>query len=259
MKLLPASGLIPFPADCCRAAWDHGVSASAALPSCAILAARDCRMLMFEKQREDALMTYLDSLVRRDAVLSYYQIQGLLFAIACSPEPVRAAEWFELIWLSDSPQFDDASDAKNFFQLLVELSRHIRDGARKGCYRPGVDAQGGISEQGLADWCDGFLLGHQYLEEIWLVALDDLNDEQIYDQVDEVIECAIAFAAGELQTDRVSEESLLTTYIQFQELLAAYYAVHEEWGQLDRHWDVHDLYEQLEPVGRDEECPCGSG
>ena len=216
-------------------------------------------MLMFEKRREQALLTYLDRLVRRDAALSYYQIQGLLFAMACSPESVRSAEWFELIWLSDDPQFEDAGDANAFFQLLVDLSRYINDEARGARYRPGLDAQGRVSEAALAEWCDGFLLGHQYLEELWLVALDDLDNERLYDRIDETLDCAAAFAAGEFHADRVPEETLLTVYLQFQELLGSYHSVHADWAKSEHSWSVHALYAELEPVGRDEACPCGSG
>jgi uncharacterized protein len=224
-----------------------------------IFLARKCGMLMFEKQREQALLTYLDSLVRRDAVLGYYQIQGLLYAMACSPEPVRPAEWFELIWLSDAPQFDDVGDARSFWQLLVELARHIEAEARAARYRPGLDAGGNVSDVALADWCDGFLLGHQYLEEIWGVALDDLNDDELYERVDETLDQAAAFAAGELTDDPSAEETLLAAYLQFQELLVAYHAVHDAWGRVERTLDMQAMYEQLEPVGRDEWCPCGSG
>ena len=43
-------------------------------------------MQYFEKQREETLLRFLDKLNARDAVLNYPQIQGLLYAMACSPE-----------------------------------------------------------------------------------------------------------------------------------------------------------------------------
>src|SRR5690606_13370154 len=97
-------------------------------------------MQNFEAHRERALLKYLSVLDNRDAVLSYHQIQGLLYAVVCSPEPVRAAEWFELIWLSDDPLFDDMAEAKGFFELLVELHQHIADAAEQDRYQPGLEA-----------------------------------------------------------------------------------------------------------------------
>lgn len=215
-------------------------------------------MLTFEKRRERALLSYLDVLGNRDAVLSYQQIQGLLFAVASSPEAVRPIEWFELIWLSDDPQFDDAGEAKTFFQLLLDLSRYIGEEARGERYRPGLDAQGRVSAAAMADWCDGFLLGHQYLEDIWQVALENLDDDELFNSIDETIDTAIAFAAGEFDKEG-AEEALLTARLQFQQLLDVYHSVHLRSDAAPRAWNVYECYEKLEPVARNAACPCGSG
>lgn len=215
-------------------------------------------MLTFAKRSERALLSYLDALGNRDAVLSYQQIQGLLFAMASSPEPVRPIEWFELIWLSDDPQFEDAGDAKAFFLLLLELARHIGEEARGDRYRPGIDDRGRISAAAMADWCDGFLLGHQYLEDVWQIALEDLDDDALFDQVDETLDAAMAFAAGEFDAG-AAEESLLAERLQFLQLLDVYHSVHTRWQSARRPWDAHACYAQLEPVARDAPCPCGSG
>lgn len=216
-------------------------------------------MLIFERQREQALLAYLDVLRRCDAVLGYQEIQGLLFAVACSPEPVRPVEWFELIWLSDTPQFEEAGEAKAFFQLLLELSKHIDAEVRGERYRPGVDAQGRVSAEALSQWCDGFLIGHQYLEELWLVALDDLDDDGLFDQVQEALDCAITFAMSEFSADESGEAALLATHLQFQTLLEAYHSVQRRWEPAQKPWDIQDIYEELEPANRDDRCPCGSG
>lgn len=216
-------------------------------------------MLTFERQSEQALLTYLDALRRRDAVLGYYEIQGLLFAVACSPEPVRPVEWFELIWLSDTPQFEEAGEAKAFFQLLLELSSHIDGEVQGERYRPGLDAQGRVSAQVLAQWCDGFLIGHQYLEELWLAALDDLDDDALFDQVQEALDSAVVFAMCENAVDESGDVALLAAHLQFQTLLEAYHSVQRRWGPVRKTWDIQDVYEDLESVSRDDQCPCGSG
>ena len=61
-----------------------------------------------------------------DAVLDYQRLQGFLFAIACSPEPVKPSEWFELIWLDDEPQFDTEAEAKRFFEDELAAARRER-------------------------------------------------------------------------------------------------------------------------------------
>lgn len=218
-------------------------------------------MLNFEKHSEQALLNYLNYLGNRDAVLSYQQIQGLLYAMACSPEPIKPSEWFELIWLSDDPHFDDATEAKTFYQLLIELSRHIGEAARRETYRPGIDGAGVFSAAALSDWCDGFLMGHQYLENIWLITLDDLDDNSLCDRVEAALDWAVAFVEGDIAdwSADASDETLVTGHLQFQQLLNAYHAVHQLWYRGAHPWDVEQLFDSMEAVARDEPCPCGSG
>jgi yecA family protein len=221
-------------------------------------------MLNFEKNNEEALLSFLGQLGARDAVLNYRQIHGLLYAMSCSPEPVVAAEWFELIWLSDAPQFDDAATAKDFYRLLVALSRSIDADVQGDRYRFG-DASDTNSAAELADWCDGFLIGHHYLEHVWEAALGDLDDEALYEQIDAVLDWAIACASGEIADrdhDRDGDDgdtALLAGHLHFQQLLTVYRDVRQRWQTRVGDWDIHAAFAALEPALPDEPCPCGSG
>jgi yecA family protein len=218
-------------------------------------------MLNFAKHNEQALLRFLNHLSQRDAVLDYQQIQGLLYAMVCSPEPVKPAEWFELIWLNDEPQFDDVAEAKAFYQLLIELSQGIGEAAGQARYRPAVGDGGACSVAALAGWCDGFLIGHQYLENLWLVALDDLNDDNLYEQVAATLDWAAAFVEGDIVDWAVddNDDALVTAYLQFQQLLDDYYAVHRQWFAGDWRWDVEQSFAAMQTVDREDPCPCGSG
>lgn len=218
-------------------------------------------MLTFAKQNEQALLKFLNRLSRRDAVLGYHQIQGLLYAMACSPEPIKPSEWFELIWLDDEPQFDDAGEARTFYQLLVGLAQDIFEAARQERYRPALDASGICSAEALADWCDGFLTGHQYLENLWIAALHALDDDAVYEQVAATLDWAAAFVAGEIVDWAAddSEAELAAACLQFQHLLGEYHAVQRRWAAGGGTRDAIAEFAALEPVGRDEPCPCGSG
>lgn len=221
--------------------------------------ARPVHMLNFGKHREQALLQYLSVLGRRDAVLSYRQIQGLLFAMACSPEPIRPSEWFELIWLSDDAHFDDPVEARTFFQLLQELFRHTGEAIRKQRYRPGLDDSGQLSQGTLADWCDGFLMGHHYLENLWVVALEDLGDDELYEQVEDVLRGAMAFAGRCIGNGEDGDVSLIAAHLQFQQALAGYASVHQLWYRTGTRWDAARLFAAMEPPGADQPCSCGSG
>jgi uncharacterized protein len=218
-------------------------------------------MLNFAKHNEQALLRFLNHLGQRDAVLNYHQIQGLLYAMVCSPEPIKPAEWFELIWLNDEPQFDDVAEAKTFYRLLIDLSHGIGEAAQRERYRPGVEDDGVCSVAALAGWCDGFLIGHQYLENLWLVALDDLNDDNLYEQVAATLDWAAAFVEGDIVDWTVddNDDGLIAAYLQFQQLLDEYYAVHRQWFASDWHWDIEQSFAAMQAVDREDLCPCGSG
>ncbi|MDB6062661.1 MAG: hypothetical protein JWM78_2764 [Verrucomicrobiaceae bacterium] len=218
-------------------------------------------MLHFEKQSEDALRTMLTGLGSRDAVLNYQQIHGLLYAMTCSPEPIAASEWFELIWLSDDPQFDDLVEAKTFYKLLLNLFLAIDTDVRAARYSPGLAENDVCTATALADWCDGFLIGHHYLEDIWTVALDDLNDDELYEEVDALLGCAIAFVDSEMADDFLDEgdERFLAEHLHFQQLLDNYRTVRSRLGDGVRHWNVDRVFAEMQPAAHDQACPCGSG
>jgi uncharacterized protein len=216
-------------------------------------------MQHFEKQREEILLRVLDKLNTRDAVLNYPQIQGLLYAMACSPEPIRPAEWFELVWLNDDPQFESSAEAKGFYELLIELSGSIIAEVERNRFQLAMGANIQEGALALADWCDGFLLGHHYLEDIWDAALAELDDDELFEQVAATLECAIAFVAGDAADWGEDEELLLPEFVRFQQLLQEYRAIHTRYHHGSSTWSVEQAFTDMQPVERRTTCPCGSG
>ena len=218
-------------------------------------------MLHFEKQSEEALLNFLKHLSTRDAVLNYQQIQGLLYAMVCSPEPIKPSEWFELIWLNDDPQFENPAEAKSFFQLLTGLCSSVAEEVHCNRYRPGAVAGAQCTAQGLADWCDGFLMGHHYLEDLWDVALDDIGDEHLFEQIDAALDWACACVEGDIVewAGDDGDEILLAEYLRFEQLLQEYRAVHARWQRGDWQYTIEQTFTAMQPLGRDELCLCGSG
>ncbi|WP_339339336.1 UPF0149 family protein [uncultured Oceanicoccus sp.] len=220
----------------------------------------------FDKQQEHSLRQRLTQLQRNDAVLSYAQLQGLLFALACSPETIRPAEWFDLIWLNDEPQFDNEQDARSFYRQVVALSEHIAEMARQRRFLPFSARYCERWQQELSQWCEGLLLGHQYLEDLWLIAIDDLNDHSVCENVDTTLCLAATFAdiidAQQLSFEQgmeLTDEHLPEAYDLFQQVLATYASVASVWAQGVWDVDTEQLFLALEPVARDELCFCGSG
>lgn len=217
------------------------------------------RMQPFEKQREETLIRFLDQLNTRDAVLNYPQIQGLLYAMACSPEPIKPAEWFELVWLNDDPQFESSAEAKGFYELLVELFGSISAEVQRDRFQLGMRASIQEGALALADWCDGFLLGHHYLEDVWSAALDELDDDDLFEQVGATLDCAIAFIAGDIADWDDDDELLLAEFVRFQQLLQDYRAIHTRCRPGCSRWSIEEVFIDMQPVASHGACPCGSG
>jgi uncharacterized protein len=228
-------------------------------------------MLESGKTREQSLQALLERLWRVDAVLSYQQIRGLLFAIASSPEPVKPSQWFELVMLRDDAPFESEQQAQLFVQLLAGLAEEIARQASNGSCLP-FSVMDETALPLLRDWCDGFLLGHQYLETLWLLALDELDDPQLDSQIDSTLTLASAFLewdAARLWTlvDGMAAEEMALPELchHLEQLLVAYYQVHKRLMPsadaipVEPDWDLQQYFIGLEPGVAEEPCPCGSG
>jgi yecA family protein len=217
-----------------------------------------------DKSAEQALLELLGPMHRAGAALSYYQLQGMLYAVSCSPEEVKPSEWFELIWLNDEPQFDNEAEAKLFFRLVVDLQRSIANALDRGM--PFPDVYDEIWQGELCQWCQGFLLGHQYVEEVWVMVAETLADEQLVDCVEAVLNITATFADVDgarqqaMEEGReLSDEQLLDGYEMLANALREYSKVRHTWSAVDASPDVRRVFQRLQAVPRDAPCPCGSG
>ena len=221
---------------------------------------------LFDQDKERRLMAELVRLRRNEAILSYYQLQGFLFAISCSPEPIRPSQWFDLIWLNDDPQFDNADAASDFFHTLVGLADYIAASVRQRRYLPFENHYHHDLQQPLAEWCEGLLIGHHYLEDVWSLALDDLDDDDLTEAVNRALALAGTFADlnDEIQLALeddllLSHEHLSESFRQLWRALAAYAGIGPQWAQGAWEFDIDQLFLALDSVPRNEPCPCGSG
>jgi uncharacterized protein YecA (UPF0149 family) len=141
----------------------------------------------------------------------------------------------------------------------VELFGSISTEVEHNRFQLGVTADTPSGVFMLADWCDGFLLGHQYLEDVWSAALDELDDDQLFEQIDETLDCAIAFAAGDAVDWDEDIEFALTEFIRFQQLLEDYRDIHTRCRYDRTGLSVEQVFLEMKAVSANTECPCGSG
>lgn len=198
--------------------------------------------------------------------MGYYQLLGLLFSITCSPEKIQTSEWFDLIWLNDDPHFDNESDAREFYHAIVGLHKRVDEMAVHQQYLPFSEAYCEQWQHELADWCDGMLMGHQYLEDVWVLALDDINDPALIKNVDASLCLASTFSdlvrAKQVSLEYgviLSDEMLPEAYSLFRKVLAAYADAGQMYSRLSSTVDSYYAFDLMKPVARHMPCPCGSG
>lgn len=224
------------------------------------------KTLIYSEHSERDLRAALVRLHENDAVLSYYQLYGFLFAMACAPETIKPSEWFELIWLDDEPQFDSSEEARGFYQLVVALADYIEQSAEVNQQLPFNSDYSDHWQSELAQWCDGLLMGHMYLEELWDIALHDLSDADTAKEVDIVLNLASTFAdlddARQLSFEEgmdLTDDHLPEAYELLRKVLTVYAAVAGQWDEIKWEMNSEQMFLALEPVPRDTLCPCGSG
>ena len=93
-----------------------------------------------------------------------------------------------------------------------------------------------------------------------------LDDEGLDEQINTVLDLAETLAEWEgacfwsiAEGEELSEDDLPAIYTRFRQLLSSYYLVHMMWYHGVMAWDAERLFQELQPVPRDELCPCGSG
>ena len=133
----------------------------------------------------DELTSFLADPKRPKGTLSFQELQGFLFAVACSPEIIPPAEWLPAIGDDEDLRFQDDSEMQKIMGLIITLYNGINNSALErsksmplGCeFQPEIDDN---FDPGLAisQWSQGFMAGHDWLAEVWDEYLPEGIDEE---------------------------------------------------------------------------------
>lgn len=218
-----------------------------------------------EPLTEDELRALDDHLFAREAdgASSLEMLDGLLCAVAVSPEPVAEEEWLPVA-LGADPDPDDAAEvaaialmrrlaaevATRITRLDIDDPDALDDADLPLVAMPGDDEEIDLdaTEPAIgAAWAIGFAVGRDLREEAWDVlceAWDGLADD--LDEVDALFEGMEDGGEGSGLLLKERLEILSGLPLMLHELLAARL--------------VPDTIRREAPkVGRNDLCPCGSG
>ena len=132
------------------------------------------------------LQAFLGHPSRPTGTLTYHELQGFLFAVVTAPELIRPSEWLPLVFNEEQPGFSTAEEANTVLGEIMGLYNDINAAVLDE--RVVLPADCKVSPRAidnlddsspLACWSRGFLIGHEWLEDLWNVDFPADLDEEV--------------------------------------------------------------------------------
>jgi yecA family protein len=220
------------------------------------------------------LKAHLSSGTRGADALNFEQLLGFLYAVSSAPDVVDASEWLRFVFV-DGPGSESAQDAERVvieamdlyhsincqvYQCKVELPQECA---------PRSDALDNLDpECGLSRWCQGFSVGHDWLEEAWEASVSEEVDEDLDWQLGGCMAVLCFFASPEMaralhaefRTDASSLKERAQTMLELlPEALNVYADIGRclATGEMDH--AIEGSSDDDAPGGPCDTCGCGSG
>ena len=223
------------------------------------------------------LEEFLSSPARPEGTFKFHELQGFLFAIACSPETIAPSEWLPMIGNDDDLTFADQNEAQEILGLIMTLYNETNTGVleRSNSMPAGCAFHEDISENfedssSISQWSRGFAAAHDWLAKVW--------EEYLFDELDE--ECGATlmvlsfFGSKQLanayfndmkprkrdRRDESFDDFAMTMRRMFPDALASYAHIGRSiFEAVLEHSKGGGEPAVSEKIGRNEPCPCGSG
>jgi len=120
------------------------------------------------------LTNFLINPKRPDGTLCIQELQGFLFAVASSPEMVLPSDWLPVVSNDEDIGFEDQSEGQRILGLIMTLNNQINgavlersDKMPSGCEFQ-TDIEANFDEEvAVSQWSRGFMLGHDWLADLW--------------------------------------------------------------------------------------------
>lgn len=233
-------------------------------------------ILTITPEQRVALEALLDRPDQPDGTLTYRELQGFVFALACAPELVAPSEWIARIFGDRAPAVADKEEAQELLDLVMALYNEVNLGVVEG--QPTLPPDCAFREELMAnldpgspigEWCAGFRMGHMWLVESW----DELLPSALEGEYAACVTTLTFFESREMAEATTEElggpaESLEENAKTFRQLFAG---AMESYAEMGRAIYLEHFQGGIgAPGGSDfsdepgvpvwnEPCPCGSG
>ena len=232
----------------------------------------DTLWLMLPSPDPGALQAFLADPARPAGTLRYHELQGFLFTVASAPELIPPSDWLPIIFADQEVDYASRDKAQEILGQIMALYNTAaavgRDDAGPlpvdGLFRDDILANFN-DDAPIAQWARGFLLGHQWLEELWEAYVPETLDEEFGATIMTLSffssrQLAEAFLAEATAPARSLEALAETMRRVFPNAVMQYAHL----GRSITTALLEHATEAPEPVrtakvGRNAPCPCGSG
>ena len=217
------------------------------------------------------LAKFLAADERPEEAMIYPELYGFLFAVCSAPEMTSPSDWLPLVFNGEEAGYADEAEAEMVMAGIMDVYNEVNKGviSTNPCLpawlemlSPPMENFG--DEAPLAYWSRGFLVGHDWLSEVW--------DHYVLDEMEaELAACLMAqtlFSSKELAEAYASEgrdeplplENLAEMTVDGLAMAMASYAQMGRSIYLALQQQAQTPIEREgDKVGRNDACPCGSG
>ncbi len=221
------------------------------------------------------LKAHLSSGARGADALNFEQMLGFLYAVSSAPDVVDVSEWLRFVFVDRQPRPQSEQDAERIvieamdlyhaincqvYQCKVELPQECA---------PRSEALDNLDpECGLSRWCQGFSVGHDWLEDAWEASVRNEVDKDLDWQLGGCMAVLCFFASPEMaralhaefRTDaRSLKERAQTMLDLLPEALNAYADIGRCLAAGGMEEEIGDETDDDSPVDPCDACACGSG
>ncbi len=218
------------------------------------------------------LQAFLADPARPAGTLRYHELQGFLFAVASAPEVVPLSDWLPIIFGDQEVDYASRDEAQEILGQIMVLYNSVKAAVLDAPTLLPADCPlwddvlANFEDAApIAQWSRGFLLGHQWLEELWAAYVPEALDEEFGATMMTLSffssrQLAEAFLAEATAPARSLEALAETMRRVFPDAVIQYAHL----GRRSIATVMMDDADTLEPartakVGRNAPCPCGSG
>ena len=148
-----------------------------------------------------SLKSFLNDPARPKGTLSYRELKGFLYVIACAPELIAPSEWMPEVFAEQDAGYRDQFEAQLMLGELMALYNDINAGVVSEA--PVLPADCAFLDDALAnleddapvsEWSRGFSQGHGWLEETW----DEYVPEEYDDEFNTLVLALTFFSSRRL-------------------------------------------------------------